>query len=369
MSTAAKIEYLKAIHKRYHASSKKEKNIILSEFCQNCGYNRKYAIHLLNSPLEEKTMDNLSRRGRKRIYDDAILETALTDIWTATNLPCSKRLKYLIPLWLPYYDKHPLSDDMRQKLLTISAATIDRIMAPSRAKYCKKGLATTKPGAIIKKHIPVKTNQWDETQVGFLEADTVAHCGTSVAGMFVFTINTVDIASQWTAQRAVWGKGESGVLNAIRDIERQLPFPIKGFDCDNGSEFLNWHLVKYFQQRKQPVQFTRSRPYQKNDNAHVESKNWTHIRQYLGYQRFEQSQMVPMLNNLYENEWYLYLNFFICSSKLVEKTRVKSKIFKKYDHPKTPFQRLMESDSVTDETKRELKHIKNSLNPFKLKKK
>jgi len=136
-------------------------------------------------------------------------------------------------------------------------------MEPSRAKFCKKGLATTKPGSIIKKHIPVKTNQWDEQKPGFLEADTVAHCGTSVAGMFVYTVNCVDIATQWTEQRAVWGKGEKGVLEAISDVESHLPFPVKGFDCDNGSEFLNWHLVRHFQNRKQPVQFTRSRPYKK----------------------------------------------------------------------------------------------------------
>jgi len=229
MSIEYKYEYFRAIYDRYHSVSKAEKKIILDEFCKNCNYNRKYAIRLLNSPLKTKSKDNLSCRGRKKTYDDAIIEKVLTDIWIATNLPCSKRFKYLIPLWLPFYKKQKISEDIKQKLLEISSSTIDRMIAPSRAKFCKKGLATTKPGSIIKKHIPIKTNQWDEQKPGFLEADTVAHCGSSVAGMFVYTVNCVDIATQWTEQRAVWGKGEKGVLNAITDIESHLPFTVKGF--------------------------------------------------------------------------------------------------------------------------------------------
>lgn len=366
MSIEYKYEYFRAIYDRYHSVSKAEKKIILDEFCKNCNYNRKYAIRLLNSPLKTKSKDNLSCRGRKKTYDDAIIEKVLTDIWIATNLPCSKRFKYLIPLWLPFYKKQKISEDIKQKLLEISSSTIDRMIAPSRAKFCKKGLATTKPGSIIKKHIPIKTNQWDEQKPGFLEADTVAHCGSSVAGMFVYTVNCVDIATQWTEQRAVWGKGEKGVLNAITDIESHLPFTVKGFDCDNGSEFLNWHLARHFQQRKQPVQFTRSRPYKKNDNAHIENKNWTHIRQYIGYQRFDKLELVQMLNELYTNEWNLYFNFFNNSFKLIEKKRIKSKIVKKFDPPKTPYQRIMESEFITEETKHRLERIKNDLDPFEL---
>ena len=189
-------------------------------------------------------------------------------------------------------------------------------MALSRAKFAKKGVATTKPGSIIKKQIPIKTNQWNETIPGFIEADTVAHCGSTVAGMFVYSLNCVDIASGWTEQRAVWGKRERGVLEAINDVEKSIPFPIKGFDCDNGSEFLNWHLLRHLTERKQPVQFTRARPYHKNDNAHIENKNWTHIRQYLGYQRFEQQNLVEKLNELYTSEWNDFHNFFSVSVKL-----------------------------------------------------
>ncbi len=220
----------------------------------------------------------------------------------------------------------------------------------------------------LKKHIPVKTDQWDENQPGFLEADTVAHCGTSVAGMFVFTINCVDIATSWTEQRAVWGKGEKGVTTAIESIENHLPFTLKGFDCDNGSEFLNWHLLTYFDKRKKRVQFTRSRPYKKNDNAHIEEKNWSLVRLYMGYQRFDKEHLIHKLNDLYCNQWNDYFNFFIPFVKLVEKYRQGSKIIKKYDKPKTPFQRILESQYIPEKTKIRLQKFFNELNPFELQK-
>ena len=366
MSTTSKYEYLAAIQARYKKAKNIEKKMILDEFCTVCGYNRKYAIRLLNKKLTSSISSNLSNRGRKKIYDDPLIVEVLRDIWVATNLPCSKRLKAIVPLWLPSYEMRSLTDEIRQKLLHISPATIDRIMAPNRAKYCKKGLATTKPGSLLKKHIPIKTNQWDETVPGFIEVDSVAHCGSSTEGMFVYTINCVDITTSWTEQRAVWGKGENGVLNAIKSAESHLPFPLKGFDCDNGSEFLNWHLYRYFSERKQPVQFTRSRPYKKNDNAHVEEKNWTHIRQYLGYQRFDKPQLVEQLNDLFENQWNNYFNFFIPSFKLLEKYRDGSKITKKHDKSKTPFQRILESPHIPDETKQRLQKQFEQLNPFEL---
>jgi len=304
MSTSTKYEILEAIRIRYKDSARKIKTQLLNEFCSLCGYNRKYAIRLLNSSASVKSVENLSKRGRKKVYDDPIILVVLRDIWVATNLPCSKRLKSIIKLWLPFYKKHFLSEDIKQKLLDISPATIDRLMAPSKAGFNKHGLSTTKPGSLLKKHIPVKTNQWNEKEPGFLEADTIAHCGASVAGMFVYTVNCVDIFSQWTEQRATWGKGESGVIKAIKNIEYQLPFPIKGFDCDNGSEFLNWHLYRHLTEReKHPIQFTRSRAYMKNDNAHIENKNWTNVRQYLGYQRFDKPELVELLNELYTSEW------------------------------------------------------------------
>ena len=368
MGTQTKFEYLQAIRPRYRLASKMEKHRILDEFCATCGYNRKYAIRILNSFEPVNSSQNLSKRGRSKIYQEDLILTILTEIWKVTNLPCSKRLKAILPIWLPFYDKIQIPDHIYNKLLNISSATIDRLMAKDRAKFGKLGLSTTKPGSLLKKHIPVKTGQWDEQIPGFLEADTVAHCGNSVAGMFVYTLNCVDIASQWTEQRACWGKGEKGVLDQIKSIETNLPFPIKGFDCDNGSEFLNWHLLKYLKQRKRPIYFTRSRPYQKNDNAHIENKNWTHIRQYLGYQRFEKIELVELMNDLYQNEWNLYFNFFMPSVKLISKQRIGSKIIKVHDKPKTPVQRLIESDQISDNTKQFLTDTVKSLNPFHLQK-
>lgn len=368
MGTTTKKEYLQAIRPRYQKGSKAQKTIILEEFCAVCGYNRKYAIRLLNATQKRKTRAKPCKRGRKKQYNHPYILDVLWDLWIANNCPCSKRLKAIIPLWLPFFDKYLLPEEVKQKLLMTSAATIDRLMAKNRNKFNKRGRSTTKPGSILKQRIPIKTNQWDETIPGFLEADTVAHCGTSIAGSFVYTVNCVDIASGWTIQRAVWEKGEQGVIKAITDIENDLPFPLLGFDCDNGSEFLNWHLHRYFTKRKRPIQFTRCRAYHKNDNAHIEGKNWTHIRQYLGYQRFDNTELVPMLNQLYTTEWSLYFNFFCPSVKLIEKRRDGSKIIKKHDSPKTPYQRIVDNQQVAPEIKNQLTQIYNSLNPFTLQK-
>jgi len=365
MGIKSRYEYLKEILLRYKYASRAQKKNILDEFCTNCGYNRKYAIRLLNSKNRSRPQ-KVSKRGRKKFYHDPLIAQVLTDIWVATNLACAKRLKAMIPLFLPHYKKYILPKEIKQKLMNISPATIDRLMAPMRTKYVGRGLATTKPGSIIKKQIPIKTNQWNETIPGFIEADTVAHCGSTVAGMFVYSLNCVDIASGWTEQRAVWGKGERGVLEAIKDIEKNIPFPIKGFDCDNGSEFLNWHLLRHLTERKQPVQFTRARPYHKNDNAHIENKNWTHIRQYLGYQRFEQQSLVEKLNELYTSEWNDFHNFFSVSVKLISKNRVGSQISKKHDDPKTPVQRLLESEHISKQTKVFLSQRFKQLDPFQL---
>lgn len=287
-------------------------------------------------------------------------------VYKATNLICSKRLKAALPLFLPHIST--ISTEDRQLLEAISASTIDRLMRPHRQKCSRLGFSTTKPGSLLKKHIPIKTNQWDESLPGFMEADTVAHCGTSMAGSFVFTVNLVDIATGWTIQRAVWGKGQTSVFEAIRDIEATLPFPLRGFDCDNGSEFLNYHLQTYFNHRRRPVCYTRSRPYHSNDNAHIEQKNWTHIRQYLGYGRFDKPELVAMLNDLYRTEMSLLLNFFIPCFKLLDKQRQGPRIVKKHDPPKTPFDRLLGSGKLKLKHRRDLLELRSRLDPFALQK-
>lgn len=343
--------------------------MILDEYCATCGCHRKHAIRVLRN-FKRFTKPRHGKRGRPSRYNNEDIIGPLKKIWLAANLPCSKRLKVLLPLWLPGYEQTfgPLSGDVRHGLNDMSPSTMDRFLQPVRSQYTKRGRSTTKPGTLLRKQIPVATNQWDESRPGFLEADTVAHCGESTAGMYVNTIDFVDIATGWTEQRAVWGKGERGVLEQITDVEAMLPFPIRGFDCDNGTEFLNYHLVRHFTDRRRPVQFTRSRPYHKDDNAHIEQKNWTHVRQWIGYDRLDHPDMVPLLNKLYTTEWRLFHNFFCPSFKLIAKKRVGSKHIKHYDAPKTPFQRVMESPHVEESIKRKLTRQLEGLNPFVLRK-
>lgn len=363
MSKKSKQEYIAAIRARYLSSNKEEKQKLLYEICTTCGYNRKYAIRILNK--KEIKGKPKKKAGRKKKFAHNEIIAALKNIWKSTNLICSKRLKYAIPLWLPFYEGE-LTEENRKLLLRISPATIDRLLKPIRNKFKKKGLSTTKPGSLIKKQVPIKTNQWDESSPGFIEADTVAHCGDSITGSFVYTVNTVDIATGWTEARAVWGKGQQGTFKAIESIENSLPFKVIGFDSDNGGEFLNWHLLAYFTKRKQPVDYTRSRAYMKNDNAHIEGKNWTHIRQYFGYHRFDNIKIVELMNDIFTNEWSLFFNFFIPSSKIISKVRDGSQVIKKHDQPKTPFQRILDSTVVSKKTKILLTNKHTKLNPFLL---
>jgi hypothetical protein len=342
MSPRSKKEYLEAVYLRYRKASRKQKTAILDEFCSNCGYHRKHVIRLLRN-FKRFTKPKPRKKGRKPVYRKEDVLKPLKRIWLAANQPCSKRLKAVISLWLPGYIK----SEATRYLLSMSPATIDRLLKPTRVQYNKRGRATTKPGTLLRKQIPIKTNQWDESLPGFLEADTVAHCGNSLSGMFVYTIDFVDIATGWTEQRAVWGKGEAGVLEQIKNVEESLPFPLLGFDSDNGSEFLNYHLLRHFTQRKQPVQFTRSRPYHKDDNAHIEQKNWTHVRQWLGYHRLDHPNVVPALN-------------------VIGKQRLASKTIKRYDEPKTPCQRVIESTYIPEAMKNKLQQQMLTLNPFKL---
>jgi hypothetical protein len=369
MSPRSKKEYIENIYLRYRNASRNQKALILDECCATLGYHRKHAIRMLKR-FKRFRKTKTKRPGRAPFYSQPSILKPLKKIWLAANLPCSKRLKIILPLWIPGYIQSfdPLSPEAVEALSHISPATIDRILSPTRIHYKKRGRSTTKPGTLLRNQIPIKTNQWNESRPGFLEADTVAHCGDSLAGMFAYTLDSVDIATGWTEQRAVWGKGETGVLEQIHDIESSLPFPLLGFDCDNGSEFLNHHLYRHFSQRKKPVQFTRSRAYHKQDNAHIEQKNWTHIRQWLGYQRFDDPLIVPLLNHLYTQEWKLFHNFFCPSAKLLAKERIGSKTLKRYDSPKTPYQRIIDSPCISPPIKQSLTKQLESLNPFMLRK-
>jgi hypothetical protein len=369
MSPRSKKEYVETIFLRYKQATREQKILILNEFCATSGYHRKHAIRLLRK-YKRFQKPKPKKPGRAPLYAQPSILKVLKKIWLGANLPCSKRLKAIIPLWLPGYVQSfgNLSPNVSPALLKISPATIDRLLQPTRLHYKKRGRATTKPGTLLRNQIPIKLNQWDESRPGFLEADTVAHCGNTVLGMFAYTLDCTDIATGWTEQRAIWGKGETGILEQIRHIEKSLPFPLLGFDSDNGSEFLNHHLFRHFTKRKEPIQFTRSRAYHKEDNAHVEQKNWTHVRQWIGYDRLDKPQTVPLLNDLYTQEWRLFHNFFSPSAKLLQKERIGSKTLKHHDSPKTPYQRILESPHISHQVKQTLSKQLESLNPFMLRK-
>lgn len=369
MSPDSKKDYIETIYLRYKKASKKQKTAILNEFCRNCNYNRDYAIRKLQY-FKRFTKPKPKKRGKPSKYNNPEIIEILKQIWLTAHMPCSKRLKSILPLWIPSYQMEftAIPNDIIKLLHEISPSSIDRILKPTRLKYTGRGRSTTKPGTLIRNQIPIKTNQWDESRPGFLEADTVAHCGDTIAGMYTNTVDTVDIATSWSEQRAIWGKGETATLEQIKNIESTLPFPILGFDSDNGGEFLNYHLYRHFTDRKKLIAFTRSRAYKKNDNAHIEQKNWTHVRQWLGYVRLDNPKVVPLMNELYKGEWRLFHNFFCPSMKLKDKKRIASKVIKCYHSPKTPYQRVLESEHVSKSVKDNLKEQFSGLNPFKLRK-
>jgi hypothetical protein len=366
MSRKSKREYLLAIWQRYQRVGRCFKSKILDEFCAICGYARKYAIQLLN----RKPRARPKKPGPKKQYDTAVLEP-LKALWLLSEQMCSKRLKVALQIWLPFYEEAygSLEPNTRAKLLRISPATIDRLLQKVRARHRRKGLCGTRCGPEALKHrIPVRTDNWDIDQPGFLEADSVAHCGNSMAGEFVWSLTFTDIFSQWTENRAVWNKSAAEVLDRVRDLEAKLPFPLKGFDVDNGSEFLTWHLWRYFLDRPAPVDLRRSRPYKKNDQAHVEQKNWTHVRQLLGYERIQGAELVGLINQLYQT-WGLLHNYFSPTLKLKSKSRTGSKTIRQYAKAQTPCQRLLASGHLSPQQRAALRTGLAELNPLQLKSK
>ena len=271
---------------------------------------------------------------------------------------CAKLLRAGMNDWLPSVERHQgaFAAEVHEQLLRISAATIDRVLKPYKVK--PKG--GTKPGSLLRNQIPIQGNVWNVTVPGFVEADTVAHCGKSLEGLFVWSLTLTDICTTWTECRAVWHKLAEGVVAQIKDIEAYLPFDLLGFDCDNGSEFLNNYVVAYFSEKRKTridFTFTRSRPGHKNDNAHVEQKNWTHPRRLFGRDRLDVWELVAPMNDLYANEFSLLRNHFFPTLKLVEKVLVRSRYKRVYDEPRTPYARVLASSQVSDEVKRQLREV------------
>jgi hypothetical protein len=362
MSRKSKWDYLRAIYFRYQKASKPLRARILDEFCQVCGYNRKYAIRLLNGPAPQKTTAN--PKSRRPTYGAKMI-SALAIIWEAAGYPCSARIKALLPLWLPWAVKRlGLSSETQKHLLSISPATIDRRLRPKKRQLKNRLYGRTKPGTLLKHHIPIKTDSWNVHTPGFTETDLVSHSGNSASGEFIHSLNVTDIHSTWVETRAVMGKSQIGVLDAMQDIQQALPFKLLGIDSDNGSEFINYHLKTFCDQNK--IQFTRGRPYKKDDNAHIEQKNWTHVRKIFGYERYDSEQALQAMNDLYRNELKILQNLFLPSMKLSQKTRIGSKLKRRYDKPQTPLQRLFNCPQAHPAKIQELKNLRDSTDPFAL---
>jgi hypothetical protein len=363
MSGKSKWDYFKAIYFRYRKASKPLRSRILDEFCQICRYNRKYAIRLLNGPAPQKTNTPTSQ-SRRPTYGAKVI-WALTAIWQAAGYPCSARLKALLPLWLPWAIKHlTLSTQVQKQLLTISPATIDRRLGVKKRQLKKRLYGRTKPGTLLKHHIPIKTDSWNVQSPGFTEIDLVSHSGNSASGDFLYSLNVTDIHSTWVETRAVMGKSQIGVLDAMKDIQQALPFKLLGIDSDNGSEFINYHLKTFCDQNQ--IQFTRGRPYKKDDNAHIEQKNWTHVRKIFGYERYDSPPALEAMNDLYQNELRILQNLFLPSMKLLEKTRIGSKLKRRYDQPCTPLDRLLHCSQADPLKIHKLKNLRESIDPFAL---
>jgi len=363
MSPQAKREYLNMMHVRYHkAKNRKEKSNLLDEFCQSYDCHRKTALRLLNGPVP--STHPLQRKKRKPVYSSRVI-SILETVWQASGHPWSVRLKAILELWKPWIkERFSLTPEEEEKLLSISSAQIDRRLKSKKQWIKKKIYGSTRPGAILKHQIPIRTDSWNIQVPGYIESDLVSHCGGSASGLFAHTLDWTDIQSQWVERRAILGRGQFDVLGASQSMEAELPFHLRGLDCDNDGSFINEHLFGYCQTRK--IQFTRSRPYKKNDNAHIEQKNNTHVRQIMGYVRYDTQEAVDTINDLYGHELRLFQNYFQPSVKLVKKIRIGSKVKKKYDSPKTPYQRVFQSKKADVAKLEAFRKTAEQWNPFKL---
>lgn len=363
MSQRGKWEYFRAIYDRYHKADRKLKRVILSEFCQNTRYHRKYAIRLLNGPPPGRGPVRRPRR-RRLTYSPHVL-SILAGVWEAAGYPWSVRLKALLPLWMAWVRKRfLLTERIEGQLLLISPRQIDRRLRARKTHLKRRLYGRTKPGSLLKHHIPVKTDSWDVKSPGFTEVDLVSHSGNSADGEFAHSLNLTDIHTGWTESRALLGRSQVAVRQALEEIQQALPFPLRGIDSDNGSEFINWHLKACCDQKH--IQFTRGRPYKKDDNAHIEQKNWTHVRKLLGWDRYDSAQAVEAMNDLYRQELRLWMNLYLPSVKLVKKTRVGSKLRRVYDAAQTPFQRVLASHQAHPAEGPRLRAQMQSLDPFEL---
>lgn len=357
--------YVEVQRKRYKKAVCYEKGYILDEVVRDLGLHRKSAIRLLN----RRPQKHRPRPGPRPRYDSRVLKKALIAIWLASELPCSRRLRGVLRIWLPFYERHhgPLPAPERRLLLAMSRATIDRLLHDERPRLRRQRHSGTRPGGPLRTQIPIRAGAWRPPRPGTVETDTVAHCGERISGSFVWSLTFTDLWSGWTEVRAVWNRTAVDVVARLREVEGALPFALSHLHADNGTEFMNEALFGYLRGHEPPVAFTRSRPSHKNDNAHVEEKQWTHVRQLLGYERIDDQRLVEKIDALYAGPWSALTNYFLPTLKLRSKERVGSRVRRRHEkQPRTPCERLLASGHVGAETKDRLRRRLSELDPFEL---
>jgi hypothetical protein len=363
MSQKSKNELVEVVRPRYLKASKVEKQKILDEFTSATGYHRKHAIRVLKNQIQKG--QKRKRTGYPTIYRGEVVQV-LEQIWEIYGQICSKRLQPFLPEGIRVLERCQelrLSEETKALLVKISSASIDPCLRAVRIRS-SHGLSTTKPGSLLKNLIPIRTfTEWDEERPGFLEIDLVAHCGNTTEGQFLCTLTCTDLCTGWTDVTAVLHRSQEAVSEAIQRMRQRLPFPLLGLDSDNGGEFINDLLYRYCLEEK--ITFTRSRPYQKNDQAHVEQKNWSVVRHTVGYDRWETQEELLLLESIYD-DLRLYINFFQPSLKLIAKERIGNKTIKRYDPAKTPYQRVLERQDISLPAKAQLMNLYVQLNPAEL---
>ena len=368
MSQNTKKEVLEKLRSRYERAGKIHRVQLIDQAVGLMGYHRKSAIRALNwKPPIAVALPGII--GRPKEYEPAALLMPLKRIWLIGQQPCGKRLAAMMPEWVPAYEAyhHSLKSSVRERLLEASSATLDRLLRESRARHRPKKRGT-KPGTMLRQQIPIRGGSWQEEEPGWTEADTVSLCGGCVAGENTWMLDNTDICTGWVEMRALHGRGQHATVEQLQDIEKAQPFLWLGLDSDNGGEFINRHVLRWCQKdRRQPIYYTRSRPFRSNDNAHVEQKNWTHVRHWFGYQRHDNPEVVRLINALAKSALGQFVNLFSPNMKLEYKEqKPEGKEYRHYGRALTPYARVLANPHIRPEKKTQLRALKERLNPFVL---
>lgn len=361
MQRQDRFSVVRAFSKEYRKARKGDKTLLLNKLAKTTGYSRKHLQEILPNPPKKKHIKRI------RISPYLVILRLLKKLWAVSNYSCGTRLVPMIPVYLDSLERHEkwrISRREKKLLCQISPSTVDRLLAHDRRRINLKGRSKTKPGSLLRNQIPIRTfSDWTEKKVGFLEIDTVHHCTEENKGDYLHTLDTSDVLTGWNECRAFMGKSERHTVEGLEAIRKRLPFPLLGIDFDTGSEFVNWHLVRYSQRNQ--ITYTRAREEKKNDQNYIEQQNFSVVRRFVGYQRLDTYGQLKILNHLYEL-LSDYQNFFQAVMRLSEKVRNGTRLTRRYDKAKTAYQRVLLSPEISKKTKQNLEKRFLKLNPKRL---